>query len=169
MFDVAYCICWFVTVPETMRWLVVRHDCILFLDCYPHWNCSFRMDSIQQSAVCVASHQLKTCFPFLASGPIQELDDGNKNINFQVKKMFPNVSNFKCVPSTHPGFRFHHSAAGCVSALAGQWSESERAFKSDQAVLGAMGHGLCRPRRQGCMAWSGVCFYNLFFSQKYIF
>ncbi|CAL1134375.1 unnamed protein product [Cladocopium goreaui] len=50
--------------------------------------------------------------------------------------MFPNVSNFKCVPSTHPGFRFHHSAAGCVSALAGQWSESERAFKSDQAVLG---------------------------------
>ncbi|CAL1156870.1 unnamed protein product [Cladocopium goreaui] len=34
------------------------------------------------------------------------------------------------------GFRFHHSAAGCVSALAGQWSESERAFKSDQAVLG---------------------------------
>ena len=75
------------------------------------------MDAIQQSAVCVASHQLKTCFPFLASGPIQELDDGNKNINFQVKKMFPNVSNFKCVPSTHPGFRFHHSAAGCVVGL----------------------------------------------------
>eukprot|EP00435_Cladocopium_sp_Y103_P025163 s1174_g6.t1 len=33
-------------------------------------------------------------------------------------------------------FRFHHSAARCVSALAGQWSESERAFKSDQAALG---------------------------------
>lgn len=42
----------------------------------------------------------------------------------------------RAAPGRSPGFRSHAGAARCVSALAGQWSESERALKSDQAVLG---------------------------------
>ena len=39
------------------------------------------------------------------------------------------------------GFRFHQGAARCISACVGTatWSESERALKSDKAVLGTRG------------------------------
>ena len=70
-----------------------------------------------------------------------------KHINLQIYNFQVQVNNTISQPflyinvSLQPmdpsGFRFHSGAARCVSALAGQWSESERAFKSDQAVLGA--------------------------------